>query len=111
MIRERICGYVVVRKPDYATTEMLTPRLKIGHKVYRGLDRLPWEDFNHAYYDRRLPAAVQPVWQEFRRLNGDLSGIEILKSFGQAQDVLQLDEAKSGNHRDLVPRAREAQRS
>jgi hypothetical protein len=50
---------VVVRKPSYATTEMLKLNLRIEQKAYEGLERLPWEDLALAYF--RAPAARRTV--------------------------------------------------
>ena len=45
--REAICGFVVVRKPEFATAadDGLRYNMSIGSLRYRGMDRLPWEDF------------------------------------------------------------------
>src|SRR4051812_27017352 len=94
-MREKICGYMVVRKPDYVSTEMITPNLTIGRTTYRGLDRLPWEDVSCAYYGQQLPASILPIWQELRTLNGDFSGIDIFKSLEHANEVLRLDPTTS----------------
>jgi hypothetical protein len=94
-MREKICGYMVVRKPEYAKTGVLTPRPWIGPKTYRGLDRVPWEDLEIAWFDRRRRASILPLWQELDRLNRDLSGIRVFKNLRHAQEVLELASEKS----------------
>jgi len=86
---EKICGYVVVHRLDRAATGKVAAKLRIGEKTYRGLDRLPWEDLERRYFDRRLPASLQPIYDMLKATNRDLSGIEILKSYSDAQEVLR----------------------
>jgi hypothetical protein len=86
---ETICGYVVVRQPDHVAPERIAPRLKIGNKTYRGLDRSPWEDLDQMYFDRKLPASLQSIRDVIEVTNRDLSGIKVLKSHQLAQEVLR----------------------
>jgi hypothetical protein len=92
---QRICGFLVVRKPDYAASERLSPNLRLDEKSYHGIDRLPWEDFALAYYDQKLSTPLLNVWKELKRSNSDLSGIEVLKSYERAKQVLALSAEKS----------------
>jgi hypothetical protein len=61
---ETICGFIVVRKPEYASADWIKPKLQIGDKTYRGMCRLPWEDLAQAYYNKRLTSSLLPIWQE-----------------------------------------------
>ena len=92
---QKICGFVVVRQPEWTATDLLRRNPKIGEKEYHGVDRLRWEDFEVAYYDRRLPDALLPVWHDLDRGNSDFSGVKVLKSFGQARKVLDFSGEKS----------------
>jgi hypothetical protein len=92
---ERVCGFVVVHKPEYAKTTSLKPNMRIGEKTYRGVDRLRWEDIEVAYYDRRLPSDMLPIWQELRRDSADFSGLYVLKDYQTAKRALEYSGEKS----------------
>jgi hypothetical protein len=86
---EKICGFAVVRKPEYATTDVLKPNLRAGGRTYRGIDRLRWEDFELAYYGGNLPTHLLSIWQDLRRDNNDFSGIHLLRQYEEAKQVLE----------------------
>lgn len=86
---ERICGFLVVRKPNHASNERLSPNLRLGDKVYRGIDRLRWEDFDSAHYDGRLPSSLRSIWQELDQDSNDFSGVPLLKDYQKAKKVLK----------------------
>jgi hypothetical protein len=91
---QQICGYLVVRKPEWTKTHL--PRNpRIDGKEYYGIARRAWEDFEVAYYDRRLPAELLPVWQDLERDTSDFSGVKLLKCYAQASDVLDFSGDKS----------------
>jgi len=92
---DRICGYIVVRKPAYAQNDLLKPNLQIGEKVYQGVDRLRWEDLDFAYYDRSLPSSLLPIWQELDQDAADLSGLKLLKDYQRAKEVLRFSGERS----------------
>jgi hypothetical protein len=92
---ERICGFIVVRKPEFATTAMLKPNLHAGGKTYHGIDRLRWEDFELAYYEARLPASLLPIWQKLDQDGNDLLGLPLLKDYQEASQVLRFSAPKS----------------
>ena len=92
---QRICGFIVVRKPEWTATDSLNRNPQISGKDYYGVDRRRWEDFSLAYYDRRLPAALAPIWQDLEQENRDFSGVEVLKSYEQGRGVLDFSGDKS----------------
>jgi hypothetical protein len=92
---ERICGFIVVRKPEYASTELVKPNMKIGENAYYGVDRFRWEDLDLAYYDRRLPPELLPIWQELKHDTVDFSGLKLTKDFQKAKQVLEFSEERS----------------
>jgi hypothetical protein len=92
---QKICGFIVVRKPEYASNGLIRPNLEVGGKTYHGIDRLRWEDLDLAYYERRLPAAVFPIWQALDRDTSDFSGVKLLKDFKKAKEVLCFSGDKS----------------
>jgi len=92
---ERVCGFVVVRKPEYVKSDLLKPKIQIGEKNYRGVDRLRWEDIDVAYYDRRLPSDMLPIWRELHRDSTDFSGLPLLKDYQKAKSALEFSEEKS----------------
>lgn len=87
---ERICGFIVVRKPEYAKNETLKSNMNIGKKVYRGIDRLRWEDVELAYYDRHLPEDIIPIWRKIAQDTADFSGIKLLKDYRETKKILDL---------------------
>jgi hypothetical protein len=95
---QRICGFVVVRKPDQVTNERLKPQLQIGETAYRGVDRLRWEDFDRAYYEGRLPPDLLHIWKELDRDSNDFSGVPVLKSYANAKEVLRF----SGDRSEII---------
>jgi hypothetical protein len=86
---ERVCGFVVVRKPEYAKNDLLKPKMRVGEKTYQGVDRLRWEDFEVAFYDRCLPSEMLPIWQDLRRDSADFTGLYVLKDYQKAQRALE----------------------
>src|SRR5262245_57542525 len=82
---ERICGFVVVRKPEHVKAAMLTPNMWLGDKPYRGVDRLRWADLDVAYYDGRLPSDVSPIQQQLHRDTADFSGLKLLTDYQKAE--------------------------
>jgi hypothetical protein len=95
---ERICGFIVVRKPEHAESELLKPKMRVGEKVYRGVDRLRWEDFELSYYDRHLPAELLPIWQMLERDTSDFSEFKLLKDYQKSKRVLEF----SGENSEIV---------
>jgi hypothetical protein len=95
---QRICGFLVVRKSEQATNEQLKPQLRIGETIYRGVDRLRWEDLDRAYYEGRLPADLLHLWTELDRDSNDFSGISVLKSYANAKEVLRF----SGDRSEII---------
>jgi hypothetical protein len=92
---EQICGFMVVRKPEYAKEGDLKPSMQVGKKIYRGVDRLPWEDFDAAYWDRGLPSDLMPIREELEQSKSDFSGLALLKSYEKAEKVLNFSGEKS----------------
>src|ERR1700731_1473087 len=94
---ERVCGFVVVRKPEYAKNDLLKPKMRVGEKTYQGVDRLRWEDIDVAYYcDRhRLSSDMLSILQELDRDSADLSGLRVLKDYQKAKRVLEFSGEKS----------------
>jgi hypothetical protein len=92
---ERICGFIVVRKPEYAANELLKPTLRVVGKTYQGVDRLRWEDFDLAYCERRLPRVLLPIWQELDRDRADFSGLKLFNDYQKAKEVLSYSGEKS----------------
>jgi hypothetical protein len=69
--------------------------MKIGEKVYRGIDRLRWEDIELAYYDRHLPSDILPIWRELEGDTVDFSGIKLLRDYEKTKKILDLSGEKS----------------
>ena len=92
---ERICGYIVLRKPEYATTKFHNYDMRVGQKTYRGIDRLRWEDIELAYHDNDLQPSLLPHWEELRRYDKDTSGLKLLKSYEQAREVFEFSRETS----------------
>ncbi|UTD28360.1 hypothetical protein [Bradyrhizobium sp. WD16] len=90
-----LCGFVVVRKPEFAANELIRPNLRLGNLLYQGVDRLRWEDLEVAHYNRTLPTAMIPIFEELERENNDLSGLKLLKDLSKAQRTLSLASAVS----------------
>ena len=96
---ERVCGFVVVRKPEYANNGLLNPKMRIGEKTYQGVDRLRWEDIEVAHDSGRgLPPDLLPIWEELRGDSADFSGLYLLKDYQKAKTVLEF----SGETSELV---------
>lgn len=113
---EKICGFIVVRKSEYSTNELLKPNLIVREKIYQGVDRLRWEDMDVAYYEKRLPLSLLPIWQELNLGAADFSGLKLLKEYQKAKEVAcfsgkqseiiaiwspELDEMKGSFHCDV----------
>jgi hypothetical protein len=92
---ERVCGFVVVRKPEYAKNDLLKPKMRVGEKTYQGVDRLRWEDIEVAFYDRCLPSEMLPIWQDLRRDSADFTGLYVLKDYQKAIRALEFSGEKS----------------
>jgi hypothetical protein len=95
---EKVCGFIVVRRPEYAETKVFKLNLQIDGKLYRGVDRLRWEDVELAYYQQRLPSALLPIWQEIERDSSDLLGLKLLKDYGKADEILRF----SGDRSEMI---------
>jgi hypothetical protein len=95
---QKICGFIVVRKPEWSSSDLLKPSLRVNGKRYHGVDRLRWEDFEVEYYEGRLPGSLLPIWQERKRDNADFSGLDLLKGYEKAQEVLRF----SGNKSEII---------
>lgn len=92
-----LCGYVVVRKPDFAEGGLVQPNLKVAERTYRGIDRLQWEDLALAHYDGRLSGDLELIWQRLEA-NSDPSGVKVLSDYEDAMAVLGF----SRNSSDLI---------
>jgi hypothetical protein len=84
----KICGFMVVRKPKFASNEREKYNLTANGRSYHGVDRLLWEDLDDAYYDGRLPASLRHTRNEIEDDARDLSGLKLLKDYRKAKEVL-----------------------
>jgi hypothetical protein len=89
-----ICGFLVVRRPSFAFTKLVRPKLTVGDKTYFGMDRFPWEDLDEAYYGKRLPSELLAIWKKLDRDSGFL-GIKLLRSYEEALEVLRFSGEKA----------------
>ncbi len=85
--RPEIVGFIVVRKPGLASTPDLSNVHELDGKLYHGVDRLPWEDLDAAYYDGNLRAELLSIRETLREESLDLSGFVILRDLAQARKV------------------------
>lgn len=92
---EKICGYIVLRKPEYASTESVTFNMRVGQKTYRGIDRLRWEDLELGCYDHTLTPSLLTRWEELRRDGKDFTGLPLLKSYKHAREVWEFSQETS----------------
>jgi hypothetical protein len=84
---EQICGFMVVRKPKYATGVFHTLNYELGDRNYLGVDRLPWEDLDVSYYRGEVPTSFLEIMELLRTENKDYSGLPVLKDYEKAVDV------------------------
>lgn len=92
---ERICGFMVVRKPEHAQEGSVKPNMRIGEAVYRGIDRLPWEELDGAFWERHLPFDLENIRAELERENSDFSGLRLLRDYNKTKMVLNFSGEKS----------------
>lgn len=82
-----VCGFMVLRKPDFAGEKFHELNLKIGEKIYRGIDRLPWEDIDEAFYNGNISETLRPVREQIERENRGLVGPKLLRDYKAALSV------------------------
>jgi hypothetical protein len=82
----RVAGFMVVRRPEYAKAVLHDPKNVIGQTIYRGIDRLAWEDLDEAYYNGTLTDDLLATWKTLRS-PGDLSGLRLSKDYVAASRV------------------------
>lgn len=82
-----ISGFLVVRKPEHAYGVNFAPNMRIGALTYRGIERLPWEDFSLSCFSGGLPNSLLPAWKELEQSGSELCGLKLLKRFGDAARV------------------------
>jgi hypothetical protein len=86
-VLDAISGFLVVRKPEHANGMNFEPNLKIGDLLYRGIDRLSWEDLSLSYFRGDLPTSLATIWQELEQSGRKLWGLKVLKSYPDAVRV------------------------
>jgi hypothetical protein len=90
-----ISGFMVVRKPECQQAAFHNVRWRLGDKIYRGIDRLPWEDLDDAYYQGVLDGALLALRKRLEAENRDLTGIKTIKDYEAAREVWQAYQDKS----------------
>jgi hypothetical protein len=90
-----VCGFVVVRKPEYAVSERYRLNLRLDSKTYRGVDRLPWEDLDDAYYAGTISEELLRVRDKIEAENKGLLGPRLIRDYSDALFVWQAFEEKT----------------
>jgi hypothetical protein len=84
-----VLGYVVVRLPEFAAgfAYPATPPLEL--KIYRGVDRLPWEDLREVQGkpSGRAPG-LRSFYAEMQNNTGHILGIPYTENFEDARKLL-----------------------
>lgn len=86
--------YIVVRLPWHNTNSIASQQNrivipKIGNIYYWGIDRMPWEDFDDAFYKDLLTDEMADLWNKKTRYGDDLTGIEVFEDLNVACKVLE----------------------
>jgi hypothetical protein len=82
-----ISGFLVVRKPQWATATFHQLNNQIDGKIYHGVDRLPWEDIDTDYYAGKLQTSLIPIRKKIEGQNKDLIGLNLLQDYDEALEV------------------------
>lgn len=85
------CGVMVVRKPEFASDESVKYNFRLESKIYRGLDRLPWEDLDSQYYNKSLPVHLSEMRNILDKKNNDLTGVRVTSNLDIARSVFNLN--------------------
>jgi hypothetical protein len=87
-VAEKICGFMVVRKPEHSIDAMQPIAYRLGNTVYRGVDRLPWEDLEVEHFAGTLsPSLARFI--ELKKEDKDFTGFSLLRDHAAATTVWQ----------------------
>jgi len=88
-VSEKICGFMVVRKPEHATGAFQPQSYRLGETIYRGIERLPWEDLAVEHYAGTLSPALARFIETIKNENRDFTGLDVLRDHAAATAVWQ----------------------
>jgi len=80
---------MVVRRPEHASAIFHNLNYALGERIYRGLDRLPWEDLDNDYYAGELPDHLQELRSQLELRNADFSGVRLLQGYSETEEIWQ----------------------
>lgn len=82
-----VSGYMVLRKPEFAVAKSCNLNFRLEQKTYRGIDRLPWEDIDDAYYSGRISSELMRVRQQIESENRGVLGPRLLRDLDAVRTV------------------------
>jgi hypothetical protein len=87
-------GFIVVRIPEFnfgvqGRGAFRSSPPKLGNLYYSGLFRMPWFDFDEAYYNGSLPAPLVEFRMHLKECNRDFTGIEVCDNYEDAKSGLE----------------------
>jgi hypothetical protein len=88
-VAEKICGFTVVRKPEHAVGAMHPISYRLGETIYRGIDRLPWEDLELEHHAGTLSPALGTFIESLKNNDKDFTGFRLLRDHAAATTVWQ----------------------
>lgn len=89
---DRICGYVVVRRPEANSyggawgSHLSLPPPKIGSMVYSGVDRMQWFDVDQAIEKGEVPDDLKEVRQKAEQMS--FANLDLVQDLGEARRLL-----------------------
>lgn len=96
----KIIGYLVLRLPQHneVLREMLKRRFSedVLEKLlkYRGIDRMPWEEVDAAFYTKLLPKGVDEIWANMQKERRGVGGGIVCRTKKEAEALLSFSNGK-----------------
>jgi hypothetical protein len=97
-------GYIIFRRPEHSYDlhgKAGCPRtaLRAFDRIYAGVDRMPWFDFDELHYQSKLPPDQEMIWQRLREQRlATLPDLTAVDSHAAADGILQsLGESRTLN--------------
>ena len=104
----RLCGYEVVRKPEFAVDwievagrKRYFPPAKLQHTTYPGSQRMDWVEIIEPYYEKTAPQHIREIFRRVIDSSGDRTGFMLAYDIEDAKALLTYSN-RQNNHNEII---------
>jgi hypothetical protein len=96
----KILGYLILRLPQYNDTLRAMLKRRFSEDVlekllkYRGIDRMPWEEVDSAFYAKSLPKGDGEIWANMQKERKGQFGGFVCRTRKEAETLLAFSNSK-----------------